>query len=531
MATLASLILRLAVDSSLYTAGLRSSAAGAQQFAVNVQASMNQAGAAAQAAGGQIAAAQAILHGAARGAGGRFASPGIVVAQNAQAGAAAANTMTVAVQGTTQAVNGLNTSLALGKTIIASFLILGFVAFMVGAAKSARDFQSEMLLLRTQARATLTEVDNMSKAVMNMAVGVRTGPVELARGLYHIESVGIRGARALEILTRAAQGARVGNADLEDVTNALIASVTTGIKGVNNMAEAMGTLDGIVGSGNMRMEDLAKSFSSGVLATAKAFGLSIQDVGAALASMTDQGIPAQEAATRLRITIALIGAPTRAAAEQLSRIGLSSRALADEMRGPEGLIGALRLLSAHLNKSGMDATEQAQLLKAAFGGSRSSAGLLTLMASLDLLDLKMATIKAASKDFGRVAAMQAETAAGKFQKFEAIVSVLAIDVGNALLPVLTVMASIIGEVAKQTEILVPLIMALSAIITILVTKALYGFIAQSVLATQKIIIQAAATPWLPRQLLQHMPLVVFQRPWGFCSLSLLFRSRPLWPSD
>src|SRR5574340_888680 len=66
----------------------------------------------------------------------------------------------------------------------------------------------------------------------------------------------------------------------------------------------------IVGSGNMRMQDLADSMGTGILGTAKTFGVSLQDVGAALATLTDAGVPAVDAATRLSHTFVMMGAPT-----------------------------------------------------------------------------------------------------------------------------------------------------------------------------------------------------------------------------
>lgn len=490
---------------------------GAEAQATAAQ--VSKIGTAATAAAAQTAAAMKLIHGAMKDpTSGRFVSPttfqnpAFQAAEDKQNAAIAANVLaknkaTVAtneaavankglaaaeVQATT-ATTGLNAALSTTRMLLGAFTILAFIGFMVGATQAASEFQSEMLLLRTQARSFDDEFGQMTKSVMALAPAVRTGPEELAKGLYHIESVGLRGARALEVLTAAALGARVGNADLEAVTNALVASVTSGIDGVTTMSKAMGVLDGIVGSGNMRMEELSKSLSSGVLATAKAFGLAIQDVGAALAAMTDQGIPAQEAATRLRITITLLGSPTEKAAQQLSRIGLTSRDLADKMRSPDGLIGALVMLRDHLQRSGMDATEQAQLLKTAFGGSRSSSGLLTLIGSVDLLNLKMNTIKAAEQDFTKVAALQAETTAAHIQRLGAVVDVLKISIGNALNPVLEVMANVLGFVAEQTGILVPLLTALLAILIALATKVIVAFVVNMVQLGATMILNASAT--------------------------------------
>jgi TP901 family phage tail tape measure protein len=358
---------------------------------------------------------------------------------------------------------------------------LAMTGFAVASVKAATEFEYQMRMIETQAGAASTEVTRMTEAVLELAgANVQTGPINLAKGLYHIESVGIRGAEALDVLKIAAQGAAVGNAGLEEVTNALLASIVSGIDGVTTMTEAMGTLNGIVGQGNMRMQDLADSLSSGVLSTARTFGLAIQDVGAAMATMSDQGIPAEEAATRLRITIALIGAPTRIAASELKSIGISSTQLADDMRKPNGLVVALRDLKTHLEASGLSATEQAQVLKTAFGGSRSSAGILTLINSIELMDFKLGMIKKSSGSFAEDFIRESETARASFSNLRAAIEILLIRIGNTLIPAFKIAADWVTRLASNTWVLVVAFDALLALITVLAARALVGLISKLV---------------------------------------------------
>lgn len=331
---------------------------------------------------------------------------------------------------------------------LASFFILKFGDDSV---KVAAEFEYQMRLIQTQANASEHEVKTMGEAILGLAGTVQAGPVELSKALFHIESVGYRGAKALDILKSSAQGAAVGNADLESVTNALVAAVATGIRGTENFAEAMGVLNATVGVGNLRMQDLAASLSSGVLSTAKQFGLSLLDVGAALATMADQGIPAEEAATRLRITIALLGAPTKLATAQLEKIGLTQRSIADAMRGPDGLYGALALLKGALDKTfGSDEVGKSQVLKTAFGGSRSSSGILLLINSLTLLQKKNEQIENGKNTFGERFAEEASTAEAQFRNLSATLEVLAIRVGGGILPVSRILANVLAFLADKT---------------------------------------------------------------------------------
>lgn len=237
-----------------------------------------------------------------------------------------------------------------GDLITAGIVAIGAAALASGvySVKMASDFQASMTLIQTQAGASAKEVDIMSKAIMNLAPSVGASPKQLADALFYIESAGYRGSKALDILKLSAEGAAVGHSDLTKTANALTTVMTSGIKGVKDASDAMSVMNAIVGNGKMHMEDLISALSSGILPAARQVGLSIQDVGAALDVMTNNGIPAQEAASRLRMTLFLIESPTKQAAESLASVGLSSRQLADDMR-KGGLIQAITDLNTHMN--------------------------------------------------------------------------------------------------------------------------------------------------------------------------------------
>ena len=366
------------------------------------------------------------------------------------------NLQVVITSDSTQAAEGL--SMLQGSLINLQSIIetLGLVYLAqqlkdlaIGSVKAASDFQSSMELIQTQAGASTQEVKNMTQAVMDLSSSVGTGPEQLAQGLYHIESAGYSGAKALDILKIAAEGAAVGHANLEDVTNALISVVVSGIGGFNNMSQAMGVLNAIVGSGNMRMQDLVDSLKSGIVPVAKTFGMSIQDVGAALATLTDNGVPAIDASTRLRMEFSLLADPTTKAAKELEKIGLSSRSLADDMRSG-GIVQAMTDLKTHLDAL-KDPVGEAQLLSSAFGGGRSSSGILTLIDQLDRLKSKYTEINGATTTFGSAWAETQKTAAYQIGQFQANIQKFSIVLGNAFLPALTLVLGFLNSHEKDIE--------------------------------------------------------------------------------
>lgn len=339
-------------------------------------------------------------------------------------------------EGFTNRVNaGLGNLVKFGSVLGA----IGIVGIAVGlglAAKSASDFQQQMRMLVTQAGASTAEMNAMSQGILNMAGSVGTAPEELAKGLYHLESAGFRGATALNALRIAAEGAKVGNANLEDVTNALDAVLVAGVPEAHDMAGAMGELNAIVGAGDMRMQDLADAMGTGILASAKVFGLGLKDVGAALAVMGDNNIRGADAATKLRMAISLMGATTNKAADALKKVGISSTELAEKMRSG-GLVAALQDLQDHLKKSGKSAVEQARILSEAFGGGKSAGTILLLLQQLDRLKTKEGDITSGATGFAAAWQNTQQNFTFLWNAATAALEAAGIKIGTKLLPPLT----------------------------------------------------------------------------------------------
>jgi TP901 family phage tail tape measure protein len=291
----------------------------------------------------------------------------------------------------------------------------------------------------------------MSSAVLSLAGPTATAPDELAKGLYHIESTGFRGAKALQILKVAAEGAKIGGADLEDVTNALNAAVASGIPGVQNMSQAMGALNAVVGSGDMRMQDLADALGTGVLSVVKGFGLSLNDVGAALATFGDNNIRGADAATALRMAVMSLAKPAAGGADAIDKLGLQSDTLAKAMqRG--GLNAALTLLHDRLKATGNTGNKVGLVLTEAFG-KKAGIGLQVLEDQFARFQSKVEEVGKGAKGFDASWAATTKTFSYRFDAMRAAVDALGIRIGTVLLPVasdLIVAITGIGKAASTT---------------------------------------------------------------------------------
>lgn len=374
----------------------------------------------------------------------------IITADSAQA-RAAMSSMAASTEALGSKVTSLGKSMtSVGKSMT-TYMTLPIVGLGVATAKMAIDFQQQMTYVRTQAGDTEDSISKLSDQVLSLARSSQFGPDQLAQGLFHLASLGLRGADAMNALNTAQQLAAVGGANLEDTTSALGAALVTGIKGTQDFSEAAGTLNAIIGQGNMRMEDLVGALGSGVLPVAKNAGLTLQDVGAALATLTDNGMGAEESATRLRMTFALMEAPSTKAQKQLEAIGMSSNQMALDMR-TKGLIPALADLKQHLldtyGTTAEGQTKMARALTEIFGGGRSSAAAQTLIEQLDRVQTKYTAIADTTGQFANDVAQQQETASAKIKTAWSSIQVDAIQLGGSLLPIV---AGGLDSIAKAAD--------------------------------------------------------------------------------
>jgi TP901 family phage tail tape measure protein len=341
-------------------------------------------------------------------------------------------------------LNGLQTAGAgmqsVGRSLTRS-LTVPIVGLGLAAADLAVKFQASMERLHTQAGVAQSAIGPLSRAVLNMAGPVATAPQALAQAMYHVASSlnatitpSRRSAVEMQVLRIAAEGAKVGGADLVDVTNALDAAVVSGIKGVSDYSQAMGALNSVVGAGDMSMQNLADALSTGLLAPMKTYGLSLKDVGGALATFGDNNLRGQEAATKLISAVRIMAAPSKAAAKNLALINLSTLKLADDMR-KGGLVGALTDLRKHLVDSGMTASEQGLVIARAFGG-RQSTGVQVLLEQLDRLRAKTIQVGEGARGFGRAWNATTQTASVKIHAGLATMQADLTRFGNQVLPTL-----------------------------------------------------------------------------------------------
>ena len=243
--------------------------------------------------------------------------------------------------------------------------IVGLAAVGVESVKMAGNFQSAAEHLVTDAGESQSALAGVSKGMLAISAATGTSAADVVNGMYHIESAGQHGAAGISILQAAAQGAKVGNADLDTVSKTLVGTMNSFHVPASQATNMMNQLIAAVGAGDMRMEDLASSLGN-VSPIAAAAGLSFAQVGGAIATMTSQNMSAQQATQDLNNLIRNLQKPNDVAKNAMAQMGLNANTVSAQL-GQKGLTGTLNELvaaiSAHMGPSGMvlqDAFNQSQ---------------------------------------------------------------------------------------------------------------------------------------------------------------------------
>lgn len=166
---------------------------------------------------------------------------------------------------------------------------------------------------------------------------VTQGPTELAKGMYRIASAGFDGKEGLEVMRQAAIGATAGMSDTATSSLALIAALKSFPPGMYSAQQAMDLLIGEVDLGVNTFPELANSIGR-VLPIASQAQVGLDEVTAAVATMTRGGLKADEAVTYLTQLLNHIIKPSKEAADAMDKLGIAHGMAAFQANGLKGVL-------------------------------------------------------------------------------------------------------------------------------------------------------------------------------------------------
>ena len=305
--------------------------------------------------------------------------------------------------------------------------------------KLSLDFQKSMTKIQTLVGKTGAEIETMKTGILEMSTKTAKAPVELAEGLYFLESAGLRGANAMETLEQVAKGSASGLGDMEALSVVAAAAQNAYGEETLSASDALDKFGVMVRTGMFDAQELSNVLGK-QLGLASNLGISFDEVGAVIStytSTTGDATSATNGLSAIMMTFAKLETePTTKQASALSAIGMTAEGV-KEMMGEKGLVGTMKHLQTEFDANGV-------AMGAFFSSSQALKGALGVLGSqTEVLESNLDAMSKSSKDAGFVNdafAVTAETSAFKMEQAMNGLKVAGTSLGDSLAPVVQVLS-------------------------------------------------------------------------------------------
>lgn len=301
-------------------------------------------------------------------------------------------------------------------------LALGAVA--AASVKLAVDFESSMRNVNSIAQLPEPAFERLQQDVLDLAGPTAQAPKTLADGLYDLVSSGFSASDSLKILKSSAIAATAGLTTTDVATKAVSAVLNAYKLPATEAKRVSDELFKTVDQGVITFEDLASNIGD-TLPFAASLGVGLDEVGAATATLTKQGLGASETFTRIRNLLQTMIKPGEDLQAAFNELGVES---GEALINQKGLQGALEALIGTTDGSKAAVAKLFPNIRA-LGGALALTGDNAKGAREDLRSLGEAE-GATQKAF----AEQQKSVAVQLQRLSANLQVLGIRIGQALLP-------------------------------------------------------------------------------------------------
>lgn len=326
-------------------------------------------------------------------------------------------------RGAVSAGHGLDRmSRAAGRAGVAAgaLAVVGFGA----VARETVGFDEKMRNVNSIAQLSEERFRALAKSVRGLAGPTAQSPQTLAAGLYDLVSSGFNAQQSMTILESSARAATAGLSTTEVATGAVAAVLNAYERPARDAANVSDVLFQTVNRGVISFSELAGSIGE-VLPFANGLGVDLNQVGAAISTLTKKGLSGDVAVTDLKNAMQAFIKPSEGMQAAVKKTGASS---AEALIRARGFQGALLALIGTTN------------------GSKTAVGRLfpNIRGLTAALDLTGSNARAAAGDLGAfkdvtgatstALAQQSKSVAFQWRRLKAEASSLAIGIGGTLVP-------------------------------------------------------------------------------------------------
>ncbi len=325
-------------------------------------------------------------------------------------------------KGFNSAASGIGSFVKKNKTALKA-LGVAAVAGIGFAVKQAVDFEKQMANVSTMLdTSTMPMMEEFEISIRDMSKEFGEGTETLSKGLYDILSASVPAEDALSVLDASARAAKAGLTDTGTAADAVTTIMNAYGMSAKDAGKISDMLFGIVKEGKTTFGELAPAIGRTATLASQA-GLSVEEMGATIATLTRSGIDTNEAMTAMNGIITAFLKPTDEATKAAAEFGI---VLNTDTLKTEGLTGVMEKLT--------DA--EAEQLAQIFPNIRGLAGMSAALGDTEGFTKSLQTVTESAGLTQEAYGKQTDTAAHDLNVFKQEVLDLAKQFGDELLPVL-----------------------------------------------------------------------------------------------
>lgn len=327
------------------------------------------------------------------------------------------------------------------------------------AVKKATDFEKAMAEIGTISGHTVDKLGKVGDQVLKLSEQFGMTTEELTGGLYQALSAGVPKKNALQFLEIASKAAIGGITDASTAVDGITTAINSFGLSATDAKHVSDVLFATVTAGKTTFPELASSIGKAA-ALAKGSGMTFAEFGATIATLTKGGLSTSEAMTAIKAALSNLSKPSKEMAVKFKELGITSAEAAIDQQGLAGVM--LSLMNS------VDGNEAA--FKKLFGSVEAANGGLILTSNNGKnakKDIDNVTFSANASD--EAFAKMADTADMSFKKIKASFNVLAIKIGQELLPIVVQAAEELLKVLSNDQIIEAIEMIAKGVATLLGT--------------------------------------------------------------
>lgn len=255
----------------------------------------------------------------------------------------------------------------LGAAKLEAGLLTAGVAMTAFAVKTAGDFDTAFRQISTLVDASAEDLAGFREAILDYASG-STKPLEdITNALSAAIGSGVDWSQSLDLIGTAEKLAVSTRADLKSTTEVLVSTLNAyGLK-TSEAGRVSDLFFQIIKDGKIEMTDLSQSLAN-LTPIAATAGISLEEIGAGIATLTAAGVQPSTAIDALRSAISNIIKPSEQATKLAASLGLEFNASALKSKGLAGVLD-------EVTKATGGSTEKMALL---FGDVQGLSAVMTL---------------------------------------------------------------------------------------------------------------------------------------------------------